>query len=321
MTEIFSLNQILKTLNDFDLIEEISMGFISLSKGHVVVPPIGEMLFPEVNGELHIKYGAINGDDSIVIKIATGFFQNPELGLPPFNGCMLVLSQKTGELKAVLLEEGELTNHRTAAAGAVVAKYLSPKRIETIGIVGTGVQARLQALYLQKISKCRKIMIWGRNELKSKVAALDLRAMGYQVTVTNSLIDLCDECRLIVTSTPSRTPLLTAEMIHPGTHITAMGSDTEEKCELSPNLLEKADVVCVDSLEQSKHRGEVSQALKAMRITINDVVEIGQIIIDPLKGRTSENQISIADLTGVAIQDIVVAKAVTERLLLKKSFG
>ena len=105
------------------------------------------MLFPKVNGELHIKYGAIESDDDFVVKLATGFFENPKLGLNPFSGCMLVFSQKTGHLSSVLLEEGELTNHRTAAAGAVAAKYLAPKEIDISITGGEGVGKVLQGIY------------------------------------------------------------------------------------------------------------------------------------------------------------------------------
>ena len=167
VTEVFKINEILDALEGIDVVAVIAEGFKALSQGKVDIPPIGEMLFPKVNGELHIKYGAIENDDDFVVKLATGFFENPKLGLNPFSGCMLVFSQKTGHLSSVLLEEGELTNHRTAAAGAVAAKYLAPKEIDMIGIVGTGVQARLQALYLQRVTDCRNLSIWGRDENKT----------------------------------------------------------------------------------------------------------------------------------------------------------
>ena len=150
---------------------------------------------------------------------------------------MMVFSQKTGHINSVLLEEGELTNHRTAAAGAVAAKCLAPKNVKTIGIVGTGVQARLQALYLQKVTDCRKLIVWGRDKEKTKLAAADMHAMGYTVDLAENLNKLCAVSQIIVTTTPSTSPLLEKEMIVPGTHITAMGSDTSDKCELSPELI------------------------------------------------------------------------------------
>ena len=314
MAQVFKLDEILKALKDIDVVDVIAQGFKALSEEKVVIPPIGEMLFPDVDGELHIKYGAIKGDEDFVVKMATGFFQNPSIGLSPFSGCMMVFSQKTGHISSVLLEEGELTNHRTAAAGAVAAKCLAPKRVNMIGIVGTGVQSRLQALYLQKMTDCRNLVIWGRNKDKAELAAVDMQKMGYEANVIENLNDLCKVSQIIVTTTPATSPLLKREMITPGTHITAMGSDTSDKCELSPDILDLADIVAADSIEQAIQRGEISQALKAGKCNKDKLVELGSIIIDPSKGRTNDQQITIADLSGVAIQDIMIAKAVTDKL-------
>lgn len=314
MAQVFKLDEILKALKDIDVVDVIAQGFKALSEEKVVIPPIGEMLFPDVDGELHIKYGAIKGDEDFVVKMATGFFQNPSIGLSPFSGCMMVFSQKTGHISSVLLEEGELTNHRTAAAGAVAAKCLAPKNVNMIGIVGTGVQSRLQALYLQKITDCRNLVIWGRNKDKAELAAVDMQKMGYEANVIENLNDLCKVSQIIVTTTPATSPLLKREMITPGTHITAMGSDTSDKCELSPEILDLADIVAADSIEQAIQRGEISQALKAGKCNKDKLVELGSIIIDPSKGRTNDQQITIADLSGVAIQDIMIAKAVTDKL-------
>ena len=314
MAQVFKLDEILKALKDIDVVDVIAQGFKALSEEKVVIPPIGEMLFPDVDGELHIKYGAIKGDEDFVVKMATGFFQNPSIGLSPFSGCMMVFSQKTCHISSVLLEEGELTNHRTAAAGAVAAKCLAPKNVNMIGIVGTGVQSRLQALYLQKITDCRNLVIWGRNKDKAELAAVDMQKMGYEANVIENLNDLCKVSQIIVTTTPATSPLLKREMITPGTHITAMGSDTSDKCELSPDILDLADIVAADSIEQAIQRGEISQALKAGKCNKDKLVELGSIIIDPSKGRTNDQQITIADLSGVAIQDIMIAKAVTDKL-------
>ena len=314
MTKVFKLEEILDALTDIDVVDVIAKGFRVLSEEKVVIPPIGEMLFPDVDGELHIKYGAIKGDEDFVVKMATGFFQNPSIGLSPFSGCMMVFSQKTGHISSVLLEEGELTNHRTAAAGAVAAKCLAPKNVNMIGIVGTGVQSRLQALYLQKMTDCRNLVIWGRNKDKAELAAVDMQKMGYDANVIENLNDLCKVSQIIVTTTPATSPLLKREMITPGTHITAMGSDTSDKCELSPEILDLADIVAADSIEQAIQRGEISQALKAGKCNKDKLVELGSIIIDPSKGRTNDQQITIADLSGVAIQDIMIAKAVTDKL-------
>lgn len=314
MTGIYTRSQIDAVLPEVDVLEEIAQGFIAYSHGEVEVPPVGELLFPEKSGELHIKYGAIRGDDICVIKVATGFFDNPKIGLPPFGGCMVAISQKTGMIEAVLLEEGELTNHRTAAAGAVAARALAPRDPGVIGIVGTGVQARLQADYLRRVTECRDLTIWGRNASQTAQAAADIAEMGFRATVAQSVEDLCEQSRLIVTTTPTEHPLIKAEMIQPGTHITAMGSDTPDKHEIAPDVLVRADVVVADSLDQCALRGEIFQARCAGALAEGKAVELGHVLCGEAEGRSRPNQITLADLTGVAVQDIAIAKSVLKRL-------
>ncbi|TIV63998.1 MAG: ornithine cyclodeaminase family protein, partial [Mesorhizobium sp.] len=220
LTNVVPLEKILKALPDIDVVGEIERGFLALSEGKVEVPPVGELLFPDENGELHIKYGAVRGDDVFVVKLATGFFNNPALGLPPFSGCMLALSAKTGQVLCILLEEGELTNHRTAAAGAVVARHLAPPRLETIGICGSGVQARLQADYLRRVTGCRDLVLWARDQGRAADAVRDIARMGYSARVAASPEEIASSAQLIVTTTAAHEPYLLAGSIKPGTHIT-----------------------------------------------------------------------------------------------------
>lgn len=314
MTKVYTLDEILEVLPRIDVVGRIADGFKAYSSGRVNVPPVGELLFPDVEGELHIKYGAILGDSTFVIKIATGFYSNPALGLPPFGGCMLVLSQKTGSVEAILLEAGELTNHRTAAAGAVAALILAPPDVQCIGIVGAGVQARLQADYLRQVTPCRRLTLWARNPDKAKAAAADIADMGYDVHISDTIEKLCRSSRLIVTTTPSKSPLITSEMVIPGTHITAMGSDSADKNELAPELLAAADIVVADSIKQCLSSGELHHAVAAGTIDQRNIPELGTLVGNPDLGRQHGGQITIADLTGVAVQDIVIATAVLEEL-------
>lgn len=314
MTRVLTLAEISEALPEIDVVTEIERGFVAFSQGKVEVPPVGELLFPETHGELHIKYGAVRGDDVFVVKLATGFFDNPKLGLPPFSGCMLVLSQKTGMVLSVLLEEGELTNHRTAAAGAVAARHLAPRKVETIGICGSGVQARLQADYLRAVTDCRELVLWARDGDKAAEATRDIAAMGYNARSVPSVEALAAKANLIVTTTAAHRPYLLASHIRPGTHVTAMGSDTPDKNEVEPELLRRADRVVADSKAQCLVRGEIHQAIRAGAIDEGTVVELGSVIAGTAEGRTGEAQITIADLTGVAVQDIMIAKAVVAKL-------
>jgi ornithine cyclodeaminase len=314
LTKVIPLDQILKALPDIDVIGEIERGFVALSEGKVEVPPVGELLFPDEDGEFHIKYGVIRGDDVFVVKLATGFFNNPKLGLAPFSGCMLVLSAKTGKVLYVLLEEGELTNHRTAAAGAVVARHLAPPRLEAIGICGSGVQARLQVDYLRRVTECRSLVLWARDTERAELAVRDIARMGYNARLAASPEEVASSAQLIVTTTAAHEPYLFARCIKPGTHITAMGSDTPEKHEIDPAILAHAALVVADSIPQCLLRGEIRAAIAAGVLRREDVVELGNVIAGKAR-RRSPDDITVADLTGVAIQDIMIAKAVAARTI------
>ncbi len=314
MIKTYDLNQIKKALETIDPIQSIEEGFVAYSEGKVVVPPVGEMIFENPPGDVHIKYGYIRDDDYYVIKIASGFYDNVKLGLPSTKGMMLLFNQKTGEPFCFLLDEGYLTNVRTAAAGAVVAKYLAPKHVDRIGIFGSGTQGRMQLLYLNSIVPCRDVVVWGLSEEELKAYKKDVEPKGYTVHTTLDAAEVASSCNLIVMATPSKKPLLAVDDIRGGTHITAMGSDTADKIELDPKILEKADLVVADSIQQCLSRGEIFQAIQAECLVKENVVELGHVIAGHASRRTSEEQITVADLTGVAVQDIQIAKAVFEKL-------
>ncbi len=319
MNDVFRLPEIEESLSNFDVIEIIEEGFVAYSQGKVVVPPVGEMIFESPPGDAHIKYGFIQGDEYFVIKIATGFYENARLGISTSNGLMLVFSQKTGQLVCALLDEGRLTDIRTAAAGAVAAKHLAPSDVERIGILGAGIQGRLQLKYLASVTPCKSAMVWGINAEELEAYALETRRLGYDVRTTLDAQEVPACCNLIVTATPSKNPLLMADWIRPGTHITAMGSDTHDKIELDPQILAQADMVVADSISQSKTRGEIFRATQAGAIGEQDVIELGAVIQDPSLRRQNDQQITVADLTGVAVQDIQISKAVYESLVSKGS--
>ena len=319
MTKIIKLSQIKEALKNFDPIQGIEEGFVAYSQGKVVVPPIGEMIFEDPPGDAHIKYGFIKGNDYYIVKIASGFYDNPKIGLPCSNGLMLLFSQKTGELTCILLDEGYLTNVRTAAAGAVAAKYLAPRNVHRIGIFGAGLQGRMQLQYLKSIRDCRDVIVWGVNQQELDVYKKDMEPLGFTIETTLESENIASTCNIIVTCTPSTSPLLQAEQIRKGTHITAMGSDTPEKQELDSAILKKADRVVVDSISQVLERGESFQAMKAGLIKKEDLVELGTVISNKEMQRSSEDEITVADLTGVAVQDIQISKAVWKAISSKQN--
>lgn len=306
--KIMQLSEIKEMLKSADIISAIEAGFVAYSKGETIIPPVGELLFNHPPGDVHIKYGYIKGDDFYLIKIASGFYDNPKINLPSSNGLMLLFNQKTGELVRILLDEGYLTDERTAAAGAVCAKYLAPSQVQRIGIIGTGTQAKLQLLYLKKVIRCQEVIVLGRNQNNSLAFQREMNEAGFTVEIAATTEDITANCNLIVTTTPSKSPILFSHQIKAGTHITAVGADTEYKQELDENIFSRADVIVADSIAQCVTRGDISHAIRKKIISTKDILELGNIISKIERGRVDDKQITIADLTGLAVQDIQIAK-------------
>ena len=320
MPKLVTLDEIRLLLDTDSLIDEIEAGFVLYSDGKVNVPPVGFMHFDDPPGDVHIKYGSIEDDDYWVLKIASGFYQNPSLGLQASDGVILVFSQRSGALELVLHDRCWLTDMRTAAAGAVAARHLAPRKIDHIGVIGTGVQARMQLEMLCSVVEAKSALVWGRNKEKvrrmlSELGSSDaLLAAGMEVRAVESVEELADRSRLIVTATSAHEPVLRADQVQPGTHITAMGSDDDGKQELDVALLGKADRIVADSVSQCSQYGECVHAINAGVISLDDVTELGAVVSGSTDGRTSDDQITIADLTGVAVQDIQIAKMIARAL-------
>jgi len=316
MPKLVTLDEIRLLLDTDSLIDEIEAGFVLYSDGKVNVPPVGFMHFDDPPGDVHIKYGSIEDDDYWVLKIASGFYQNPSLGLQASDGVILVFSQRSGALELVLHDRCWLTDMRTAAAGAVAARHLAPRKIDHIGVIGTGVQARMQLEMLCSVVEAKSALVWGRNKEKvrrmvSELGSSDaLFAAGMEVRAVGSVEELADRSRLIVTATSAHEPVLRADQVQPGTHITAMGSDDDGKQELGVDLLGQADRIVADSVSQCRQYGECVHAINAGVISLDDIAELGAVVSGSTDGRTSDDQITIADLTGVAVQDIQIAKMI-----------
>jgi len=315
MSLVADWSQIEPVLAGVDLLEEMAQGFRAYSAGRCVVPSVGELLLDEPRAEDHIKYGYVRGGEHYVVKIASGFPGNPALGLSGGDGLMLLFKQETGQLARVLLDEGHLTDERTAAAGALASRTLAPAEVNRIGVIGTGVQARLQAAHHARVFPGAELLIWGRDAEKAAACATELSSAGLSAVPVDAPETLCAECAVIVTTTAATEPVLRADWVRPGTHITAVGSDTPEKQELEVALLARADRVFCDSLEQCLLRGEVSQALRAGVIEAQAVSELGAVLLDAAPGRGRADDVTICDLTGVAVQDLHIAEAVHRALV------
>jgi len=304
MTNVYTRQQIERVIEPSQVIAAMEGAFAAYSNGEAVIPPVGQLDFDDPPGDCHIKYGYLKHGSTFTVKIATGFWKNPERGLASSNGVVLVFSSETGELLTVFQDEGFLTDARTAAAGAVAAKYLAPPGIDCIGIIGAGLQARLQLDYLREVTACRRVRLWARDADRARA----VHVPGFEIEVVGSPAEVAAASQLIVTTTASRHWLLGAADVKPGTHITALGADGGGKQELQPQLFALAQIRAVDSLSQCSQYGDSAFALEQGVIGMQDLVELGRVIQDPARRRRSPQDISIADLTGVAVQDMAIAE-------------
>jgi ornithine cyclodeaminase len=294
---------------DAESIGAVEEAFRALATKPVAMPPILRLDIPEANGEVDVKTAYIPGLASFAIKVSPGFFDNPKLGLPSLNGLMMVFSASTGLVQAVLLDNGYLTAIRTAAAGAVAAKYLAPTRLETIGVLGAGAQARLQIAAAHLVRPARRILVWARDPVQAKGCARDIAAaLGVPAFAVDDPATLVRESQLVITATPAKAPIVAAEWLHPGLHITAMGADAPDKNEIAPAAIARADRFVCDRRSQSAQLGELHHAVAAGILPDGFVAaELGEVVAGTATGRLTADAITICDLTGTGVQDTAIA--------------
>ena len=289
-------------------IDVVEAAFATLARGGVEMPPVLSMHLPDRNAEVDVKTAYVPGLPGFAVKISPGFFDNPARGLPSTSGLMVVLDSQTGRVRAVLLDNGYLTDVRTAAAGGVAARHLSRPDSTCAAIFGAGVQARMQLKALRLVRPISQAVIWARDLARAQALAADLDAPDLQVRAEPDPERAAACADVIVTTTPATQPILRAEWLRPGQHVTAMGSDQPGKNELDPHCLSRADLYVADRLSQTRLMGELRAALAAGLAPDEAMIpELGQIAAGLRPGRTSARQITIADLTGTGVQDTAIA--------------
>lgn len=300
---------------DLEAIDCVENAFHALATKAVAMPPVLRLDIPEHRGEVDVKTAYVPGLDGFAIKISPGFFDNPKIGLPSTNGLMVLFSTKTGLVQAVLLDNGYLTDVRTAAAGAVAAKHLSREDASVAAILGAGMQAKLQLEALSLVRPIREARIWAREVEKAEAVAAELaKKLGFPVRAEASGRAAVDGADVVITTTPSETPILKAEWLQPGQHVTAMGSDAEHKNEIEPAIVTGAGLYVADSLKQTRRLGELHHAIEAGLVTEGALfTELGEIIAGRKPGRSGPEQITVADLTGTGIQDTAIATLAAAR--------
>jgi ornithine cyclodeaminase len=264
-----------------------------------------------------VKAGYVHGGPSYAVKIVSGFPGNPGLGLPANDGMVVVFDAETGAPAALLLDGGLLTEVRTGAAGGVAARHLAPSHPGAIAMIGTGGQSRFQIDALSRVRSFETVRVWGRDPGHARAAAEGIAALpslprGCDVTAAASVREAVADASIVITATASREPLLRADWLAPGAHVTALGSDQEDKQELDPSVLAEADLVAADSVAQCLRIGELHHAVEAGAIDPATVVELGSIAGGEAGGRARDEQRTVCDLTGVGVQDVVAAALVLE---------
>ena len=279
-------------------------------EGRTRVPAVINLEVPAARGEFHVKTAYIEGVPHVAVKVASGFFENPKRGLPSGSGLMALFDASTGMPVALLLDNGFLTDIRTAGAGALAAQLLAREHIERVGVIGSGIQAREQVRCLARVRTVSRIVAWSPTRPNLERYCREMAVEGFDVEAAGSPEEVCRAADVLITATPAREAIVAAGWLREGVHVTAVGSDSPGKQELSAECLDRADLVVVDRFAQCSAFGELKHALDAGLLTRDDVHgELGALAAGRKPGRTSDREITIADLTGVGFQDTAIASA------------
>ncbi|MEM3715979.1 MAG: alanine dehydrogenase [Candidatus Bathyarchaeia archaeon] len=304
-----------------DVMDAVELAFREKGVGRVQMPPKTYLFFSRYNGDLRAMPSYLEGMDIAAVKVVNVHPENKEkYGLPTVMAVIVLVDPKSGFPLAVM-SGTTITNMRTGAAGGVAAKYLARKNSKVVGLVGAGAQAKTQlAALLEVFGSFDEVRVWSRSE-ETKARFRDEATASYghlcRVVAAESVKDAVMGADIIVTTTPSRAPLVMDAWVEPGAHFNCIGADAPGKEELDPLILKRAKIV-VDDWEQASHSGEINVPLNMGLISKSDVwAEIGEIIAGLKPGRVSESEITVFVSTGLAIQDAVTANLVYRRALEK----
>ncbi len=295
-------------------VRAVEQGFRALALGEATLPDPLVMELPLQQAEVHVKGAHLAGGRHIVLKLATGFYQNRARGLASGDGMFLLLDAETGVPDLLLEEHGYLTDLRTAAAVALTLKYLAPKDAREALLVGAGALARQTARAMLAELPLERLTLWNRTRERAETLAKELAPL-VQTRVAPALESAVRDHRVIVTATASTTPFVMASWVRPGVHVTSVGTGSPEKIELEPALLGRADKLVADRVFQTERYGNLRHAIAAGVVARDKVyAELGALAAGRLAGRESASEITVADLTGVGVQDAAIAQAVVEVL-------
>jgi ornithine cyclodeaminase len=295
-----------------DALDAVRQALTSLAGDQVLMPD--ELALAMDAGEVHIKGGHLVGTGFAAFKVATGFPGNAAAGRPVNDGFSFALDADTGALAATLFDGGWLTDLRTGAAGALAADLLARPDATRVAVLGAGAQARFQLEALLDVRPVEQVTVWNRTPERAEAFAAAVRAeLGLPVTVAGDVRTAVEAADVVVTTTASREPLLHASWLAPGTHVTAMGSDFPDKRELAADVLAAADVVVADRVEVCARVGELHHGLAEGVLERSSVVELADLVVGRVPGRTSADQLTVADQCGLGAYDAAMVALVLDR--------
>jgi ornithine cyclodeaminase/alanine dehydrogenase-like protein (mu-crystallin family) len=302
-------------IHEAEALDAVERAFRALAQNEVVQPPPMAFDFDEARGEVHVKGAYLAGSPVFALKVASGFYQNLDRGLPLASGLVMVFDAATGFPLALFHDNAYLTELRTAAAGALATRLLAPETIEKIAILGAGSQARYQLRAIRRVRSLENVSVWSPHaESRARYAEEMTRELRLRVEARSSVEEAVAGAALVVTATPAREPFLTASALGAGATVIAVGSDAPEKQELEVDLLARADKLIADHLGQCARLGEIHHALAAGLLDEGDVYgELGDVVTGRLPGREA-CELIVCDLTGVGAQDAALAEIVWNRI-------
>jgi len=320
-TLVLSEEDMKKVLSLEEVIDAVESAFRMRGSGHAQMPPKQYLFMKKFNGDLRTMPAYLEENDTVAVKVVNSHPENPKKhGLPTVMATIILVDPRTGAPEAIMGGTW-VTALRTGAAGAIAAKYLANPKPKTVGIVGAGTQARTQLMGLELVFETiKEVRVWDRTE-KASVKYAEEMGIKYNQASIFSVKDIAKAVQgadIIVTATPSRKPLVSAEWVDDGTHINCIGADAPGKQELDPAVLVKSKIV-IDDWSQSCHGGEINVPLAEGIITKEDIWgDICEIVAGLKRGRTSPEEITVFTSTGLAIQDAATAKIAYERALKQK---
>jgi ornithine cyclodeaminase len=300
---VLSLPEIRRTLDYRELIVAMREALAAQGRGECDNPMPMHLAPP--GAEVHIKSSYRRGGRYFALKIAGTFPHNAIHGCSTSTGMMFLSSATTGEPVVILADNGYLTDIRTAAVAATVARELG-RHDTVLGILGTGVQARMQAVLHAEVLPFSRVFLWGRTPDHAEHCAREIRGSlpGRDVEVVASPAEVACESRFLVTATASRAPLLGLSDLQPGTHISAVGADSPGKQELDPGILRAAALILADSRRQCAALGELQHAPDQ----VDRAIEFTGAPLEP-----APDGITVADFTGLGVEDLAIAEYVFDR--------